>query len=653
MQTQDKYTKVKLKEPGFIKLRYIGNSLGFVFSMMIVVLVGIDTIANNWAINDFMGDGHRFITPVASVSTAADLSSQYSFDVNRAMDDLSRIGIWMLNYTVQAMTNPNSNVYILSAGTYPMPTQSSLDLCSIFEATYPLDLNKTSVARLALADNYLMYVRGDALSHAFTDDTTTNLATSTMKSTDLKSTGYTPVRLNVDARFTEDIEIVNTPSAQTHIVNFYRLWPKSFCTGCVIFTELGFGQCNMTFLYNDNTKHITISKSKNNPGSQYNMGLLLPHSTFSSASIYVKFIAIFFAVGGFLASRRTVQWKEADLSKTESHFAALTRTVLPKFFPYPSHAFRFDMFCYNSDLFVFLFTIGILLDMQYGLLYLKTSNMYNSLSPQFTYSLQIYGITTRLLWVNCAALKFFKLIWNALSSASYCGESRVMGFLNLSSVTTMYLSAILLFYIPPYITYNNSVVAYLNNKLERLDSIHVNVLESYYLRCIPAVAVGAIINLFVVIVVDHTWNYRTFRLISKNSLGRQALYNSTSILCDFIQDIEVDTEGDGTTTLIHCKARRLGTLQWFFMCHLFSFGLPEKEIRGKKKAHTKIVGGQNVSTTHTASTVVNEDTTISSGKYMVAQDGDHHMHLIDDNLNDVTALVYNIKVLKDLPFAIQ
>ncbi|OQS07523.1 hypothetical protein THRCLA_20140 [Thraustotheca clavata] len=534
-----------------------------------------------------------------------------------------------------------------------MPPQTLLDLCSIFKATYPFDFSKTSVARLALADNYLMFVRGDALSHAFTDDTTTNLATSTMKSADLWAIGYTPVRLNVDARFTDDIAILNTSDPQSHVVSFYRLWPKSFCTGCVTVSELGFGHCNMTILYNDTTKRVTINSSVNVAGSPYKVGLMLPQSAFSSASHYVKFVAIFFAVGGFLASRRTVQWKEPDVSKSESHFTSLIRTVLPKFFPYPSHALRFDMFCYNSDIFVFLFTIGVLLDMQYGLYYLKTSNMYNSVDPQFTYSLQIYGITTRLLWVNCAALKFLKLVWNSLSPTTYCGESRVMGFLNLSSVTTLYLSAILLFYIPPFITYNNNVVAYLNNKLERLDPIHVDMLESYYIRCTPAILVGIVVNLFVVTLLDHTWNYRTYRLISKNSLGRQAMYNSSSILCDFLDGIEVDTEGDGTTTLIHCKARRLGTLQWFFMCHLISFGLPEKEIRNKKRTIAGSGVAQNASLAKTTSTAAHDDSRVSTGKYMVVQDGDHHMHLVDDSLSDVTTLVYNIKVLKDLPFAIQ
>ncbi|OQR85451.1 hypothetical protein THRCLA_23026, partial [Thraustotheca clavata] len=108
MQAEDKYTltKVKLKEPSFTKLHVVVNAVGFLFSIVIVILVGIDTIANNWAVNDYIGNGHRFITPVASVNTAADLPSQYSFDVKRGINDMSRIGIWMLNYTIQVLSNP-------------------------------------------------------------------------------------------------------------------------------------------------------------------------------------------------------------------------------------------------------------------------------------------------------------------------------------------------------------------------------------------------------------------------------------------------------------------------------------------------------------------------------------------------------------------
>ncbi|KDO20125.1 hypothetical protein SPRG_14605 [Saprolegnia parasitica CBS 223.65] len=506
------------------------------------------------------------------------------------------------------------------------------------KGVYPLDLSVTHTARLGFASNSIMYIRGNALSHAFTSDRSDNLANASMKSAALTNLGYAPARTNVDVRLIQDLVLTNTLAAQTHTVQFYRIFPKSFCTGCHTVAELGFGSCNMTFVYNDSAKVVSVTKSANLIGSVYKVGLLLPQSMFSSASHYVKATAIVFAVGGYLASRRTVQWKEFDATKLDSIFAKILRILSPKVFPYPSCALRFDMFCYNSDIFVFLFATGVILDMENSLYYLKTMNMYNAPAPIFRYSMQLYGFTTRLLWFNCALLKLLKILWHVIGSASFNGESALMAFLNLRNVTSLYMSAILLFYVPAFIDYNSSVTMTLNNPNECLDTIHVDAFESYYIRAVPAIAVGLVVNVLLIAALDHMVHFNYWQRVSKNSLAHQAIFNSSSILCDDLDGIDMD----GAAVVLHCKARRLSTLQWFFMSHMIMFGLPEKELRAKKKY---LVRGHDQPDRDAPSA--------STGRYMVVQDGDHHMHLVDENLSDVTALVYNIKVLKDLPITIE
>ncbi|OQS02780.1 hypothetical protein THRCLA_21323 [Thraustotheca clavata] len=612
--------------------------------VIIIILVLIDAIVNNWAVNDYIGKAHFFKSPIATSTGAGELETKYTFPKGRSISDMSEIGIWMLNHSINAAINDDcKDVYMVYVGTYSLT--SDTDVCSQFKATYVADLTKVSSVKLGVASNSLTYVRGDALSHAFTNDNAVNLAKSTMKASELNDLGYVAARTDVDIGLTVKIPLVNTAQPQNQQVNFYRLYPKNFCTGGNIVTELAFAYCNMTFVYNDTAKQVTVIQSFNVLDSDIKVGVMMRQSAFNSASHYLKAIAIVFAVGGYFASRRTVQWKEVDVTQTESILSRAIRTVSPKCFPYASNALRFDMFCYNSDIFVFLYAAAVLLDMQYALFYGKTISMFNSPAPQFAYSILMFCVSIRFLWLNCAAMKLLKLFWSSVSTATCNGESTFMGFLNLSSVTSLYISSIMLFYIPQYIIYSNSVSINLNHGLDNLDNKYVDPLESYYIRCAPAIFVGVIVNLFIILTIDHVINYKQWQLLAKNSLGRQAIYNSTSILCDYLFGIESDTDSEKKGSILHCKSRRLSTLQWFFMNHMILFGLPEKELRGKKKTQMTAV---TVKSTSTNGIEQREAT----GKYYFVQTGDRHIQLIDDNLSELTALVYNIKILKDLPVAV-
>ncbi|KDO20117.1 hypothetical protein SPRG_14597 [Saprolegnia parasitica CBS 223.65] len=601
------YSKQRPRLDAF--LRRLDVLIGFV----IVLLVAIDSVANNWEINSFVGDGYAFLTPIATVSHAADLEAQYSFPRTSGLDDLSKIGFWMVNYTVHAMVTKSSDLYVLSVGSFPLST--SIDQCKIFKATYPHDVAASSTAHFGIASNTATYFRGNVFSHAFHSDATTNLPNASMNDGQLRDIGYVPGRTGTDMRLTTGVVVANVSTAQNLLVSWYKISPRSFCTGCTPVTELGYGQCNMTFVYNDTTKQVHISSSVNHFGSMYKVGVLLPQSGFSSASHYVN-------------------------SMVDSIFAKILRTISPKYFPYPSLALRFDMFCYNSDLFVFLFAAGVLLDIGNCLMYLRVINLFNAPSPNMVYNIQQYALSTRLLWINCAVLKLLKILCNLVVTSTYNGENKIMRYLNLTNVTSLYISAIALMYVPPFIEYSNSVIHDLNHKVQNLDDIHVLAFDSFYLRVVPFIMALVVINLACVLLLDHTLYYKSWQLMAKNSLARQAIFNSSSILCDYLHGIEVDHDVDSKGSLLICKARRLSTLQWFFTSHLFCFGLPEKELRAKKK----MLQTSSVTTT-------SEDST--SVKCMVVQDGDRHVHLLDAQLADVTPLVYNIKILKDTTVVIQ
>ncbi|KDO18353.1 hypothetical protein SPRG_16272 [Saprolegnia parasitica CBS 223.65] len=635
-------TSVKSKDSLCSHWRRLYQHALAIGGLIVLPLIASDAIVNNWAINAYLGDGKFFFTPIAAAQNAQQLSAQYSYAQSLAIHDLSKIGQWIANATIVRLVTESDDVYVINAGEFPLTRATNL--CNV---------------RLALASDSVTFYRGNALTHFFTDDAVANLGNSSMKSTELFELGYVPGRTGTDLRFTHDVLVLNTSTPQSQIVKFYRIFPRTYCTGCAPVAELGHGICNFTYVYNDTTRALRVTNSSFVPGSTYFLGLMMPNSSFGVAALYIKLAAIAIAICGYLAGRRTVQWLEVDPTKVDGIGARACRIVFPKLFPYQSNALSYASFCYNSDLFVFLYALSVLLDLNTSFIFVREVNVYNNLAPQFLYTLQMFALSSRLLWVNCAFLKLLKIGWSLVSAASVNGESTLMGCLNLSSTTSVYLSAVLLFYVPAYIEYNNSVATPLRNVNESIDGIRVRVFDGFYLRVLSSVGVGLVVNLVLVTAADRLWNWRYWQLLAKNSLARQAMYNSSSIVCDFVDGIEPDA--DGAASSIVCRARRLSTLQWFFMSHLTCFGLPEKELRAKKLSITHV----NVKHHHTAnsssrSSSITYPTALplplpvpDDGAYMVVQDGDHNIHLLDGQLNDVTSLVYNIKVLKNTTVTIK
>ncbi|EQC25295.1 hypothetical protein SDRG_16848, partial [Saprolegnia diclina VS20] len=452
---------VKLKKD-YPQLFYLARAFRLcvqALDLLAVIVIAVDAIVNSWTLNDYLGNGHFFLTPVAAARSAD----------NTGYEDLSEIGQWMTNLTVSNMVTKSDNVYAVSAWRKP-----SIKLGVMQDAT--------------------TFYRENALSHAFTTDDSKNLATADDNHHRLLARGYTPGRTQTDMRFTREFAVENTSSPQSRVVDYFRICPRTFCSGCDPVSEIGYSMCNLTLVYNDSAKTLTVTSAVYVPGSTYELGLMLPRSSFGIVALWAKLVAIFFAVGGYLASRRTVQWLEVDVTKTSSLWTRLLRTVMPKYFPHLSHALPYAMFCYNSDIFVFLYSGSVLFDLQNCLIFIRNVHVYNTYAKQFDATFRTFSLSTRLLWLNCAFLKLAKILWHIIGGASYCGESRLMALLNYSSVLSLYLSAILLFYVPPFIEYNNSVTFDLVNTVERLDGVRVDIFESFYFRCATSIGAGMVVN---------------------------------------------------------------------------------------------------------------------------------------------------------------
>ncbi|RHY21970.1 hypothetical protein DYB32_009660 [Aphanomyces invadans] len=514
-----------------------------------------------------------------------------------------------------------------------------MNYCRGLTSNYTVDITKP--VKLATAVDAITFLRGTALTHAFTEDLSVNLPTATASMRDISALGFVPSRIQTDMRMTTAFAVQNTSAMQYATITYYRVYAKSYCTGCAPIAELGRGTCNLTMQFNATSNRLVVTSS-HVLGSQHDLGLMFARDVYSSLASILKYIAIFIAVGGYLASRQTIQWSDTNLEKVETIWNRLAKVVAPQYFPHRSHAIRGDVFCYNSDYFVALYVVSILLDMNHALVFTREVNVFNQYSNQFTMTIQLFALSTRMLWLNLGIVKAFKVLLHLVSPSVYSGESRAMPFFNFSSVTTLYLTTILLFYVPEYIEYNNQSRVDVTNKMEALDGQFVDFFESFYIRVAPAIAVGLLVNVVAVLFVDHLMFYPHWQKLKKNSLSRQAIFNSTSIVCEFVDDVQT-VNGD---TLMTCSARRMSTLQWYFMHHLRCFGLQERDLSKRKSSRMTIKASEQ-----SKSQLIT--TTSPDLKYTVGQDNNGHIHLLDDQLSDVKSLVLNIKVLRDTSLVIQ
>ncbi|CAK4397460.1 unnamed protein product, partial [Aphanomyces euteiches] len=607
--------------------RRVTPVIGTCIGLIMLALILVDSISNNWAILDFCGNAAHFRTPVAKIQTSSDLASMYAFPNGYGIANLSSIGYWMNDYGIQNLATNSKDVYLITAGSFTVVR--SIDFCGTFANTYT---NITNPVRLGTADDAVTFFRGDAVSHAFTSDLTSNLPNSTSKMADILALGFRGARIVVDLRLTTSFYLQDTTELQNISIQFYRLHSKAYCTGCTPSMELGRGVCNLSMNYNASAQTLVVNSATEAVGTTHDMGIMIQRNVYMTLSIIFKYTAIFIAIAGYLASRKTGRWQDMDEQRTETVWHRLINAIAPKYYPHMSHAIRFDLFCYNSDIFVILYVASIVFDITNSLEYIRTVNYFNSRSSRFDVSIVLFALSTRLLWLNVFLLKLAKWLLNIVSPALYSGQSKLMPFLIFSSVTMLYLSSILLYYVPAYIEYCNSRRWYIHNNVEQLDGSFVNFFDSYYVRVLPSVVIGLLVNLTGVLVFDHSILQVLWSALQKNSLARQAIYNSSAIICEFVQDIYLQ---DGNFVL-NCNARRLSTLQWYFVNPVGCFALPEKELV-KKKGYA----------------VTNPTTKADDAKagqlvlHTVGQGDSGHIHLFDDNLADVKDLAFSIKILRN------
>ncbi|KAF0698698.1 Aste57867_10698 [Aphanomyces stellatus] len=690
-----------------LRFDYSVSTLGHVFqaslSLFSAFLVAVDVTCNNWEIVHAIGNAKHFFTPLQDITTIQDMVSQYAFVNNMTPDTISKVAKSMLNYTVDAMDVDNGANYFLTANTYTI-LESNNDICRTLVGTYTVPTrpppSQANPFRLAAAINQITYIRGSPLSKAFgTADTV--VAPKGSKDQELTNMGYIPGRWDLDMRFSTRIDLPLDTNSYSTNVSMYRIFSKSFCSGCDPNTELGLDICSITYSYNATNNTFAVASAKAFLGGSHLLGLVISRTWGTVASLAIRGVCVVFAVVGYAVSKKTVRW--TDPPTMGSWVRRIIHTISPTpLYKFPSHTLTFTTFCLDSDLFVLFYSFAIVLDEKNSMVYSRVMNRWNQYSDNSWVSVQLFAMQFRWLWLNCAVLKLLKSVVNVGAMTRYNGTNVIVGFLNLSSVTYVYLSAVLLILRTQFIEYGNTDNVGLFSTTEDLDGIRVDWFQSWYTRNIPEFILVMIVNLICVIALDHTLNRRLWRRLARNSLARQAMFNSTSILSVMYYTFHDVPGYSGQAVLV--QARALCTAQWFLLCHTTCFGLAEhpKNIRAMITKHL----GSGVTTTTasrrssnpnvptydpmatkatTTGTPTNkyivvkakaanaevaslDDTTQATGvltdleetavqpniteMVIVAQDPDGHIHLYDARKRELQALSLEIKILGDTYYVV-
>ncbi|RHY05121.1 hypothetical protein DYB25_008669 [Aphanomyces astaci] len=639
-----------------------------VLGKLCLVLLVIDVISNNWAIIDYVGDAKHLLTPMLDLNTPEAMLDQYAFPSNESPALMSKVGRFMVNTSFAHIQARGSHTFMLGTTVHPIH-DSVNDICGQLVQTYPIkDPNATTVQLGNVLDS-VTFIRGNALTHWFSDTNSARQATKGMNETQLRAMGYTPGRHSTDLRLTTPLVLPPPGQVTTGSVFMYRYFMKALCSGCVPLTELGLDTCVIEYTYNENAKSLEITTSKAIMGGSHELGIIIQRRGGPIAALYVRFSTLLLLFGVYAASQKTVQWMDFTQQTLPQR---LLRLIAPPLYRQPCTAIGLSDICFNSDIFVVLYTLTVLLDEEISMIYSRILNRWYANSGfDLWIELRLMSMTVRWLWLNCFLLKAAKWMCHFVSMAQYTGTNTVMGWLNFSSVTWMYLSVLLLFERNAFVEFGNSVIVDLHSTTQNLDATYVLFFESWYVRALPTLAAGVIGNLAGLLALDHIVNRKLWRSLARNSLGRQLVFNSTSILSE-IRGAVVDKPGYGGTC-VDIKIRAWCTLRWFLASHLTSLGLPEQPHvmralaaatyksksphRGNRdsKSATEDIEESQRSTATTGPRIVTEmeDTTrtetVSSNSelHVVVQDREGHMHVINAEKREMQALAVEVKILRD------
>ncbi|ETV90203.1 hypothetical protein H310_14959 [Aphanomyces invadans] len=643
----------------------LAKALKTLLGYLCTILLVVDVCGNNWELIDYVGDAKHLLTPLLTVAEFDQIGHAFVFPVGNAPDHVSQVGQFMMNTSLAQIQARDSDTYIL--GTTMHPIQDSVnDICGHLVSSYPLPSANATSVRLGNVADGISFVRGTALSHWFSDTRSAPPADQGMNETQLRAMGYGPVRHGTDLRLTTHVAVPRPGEIVTTSISMYRFFMKAFCSGCVPGTELGLDTCAITYLYNETTHSLDVTASQAAVGSSHELGFIFQRRGGPILALYIRFAIVLLVFGVYSASQKTVQWVEFV---PESLPQRLHNVVAPPLYRQPCSVFGLSDICFNSDIFVVLYTLAVLADEEISLVYSRVLyRWYRSTSFNLWIELRLMSMTMRWLWLNCFLLKAAKWTCDFASVAQYTGENRVMGWLTFSSVTWVYLSVFVLFQRANFIEYSNSVLIDLSCATQNLDAVSVAFLDSWYVRSMPDLVVVVLVNLIVLLAIDRVVNWQWWRATAKNSLCRQLMFNSTSILADVRGDA-IDQPGYAGSCLV-IKARALCTFRWFFSTHLTAFGLKEHPaiLRAIHSArpHKTDPGSSSADVTADTAPMPSERTTHTSVAwlsdhdvvkpvpptdaatlYLIVQDRDGHIHVVDGTKREMQELNVEVKILRD------
>ncbi|RHY20910.1 hypothetical protein DYB25_005055 [Aphanomyces astaci] len=644
-------------------------------SFACAILLVVDIAGNNWELNDFLGNARHLFTPLLTTFTIADLERDFSFPELASASSVSMVGQFMVQSTLDQVHASGTEYYALTMSSYVV-TNSINDICSQLVDSYPVPPSMESIRLGNLQDN-VSFIRGDTFTHVFGHTATAPFAPPGSNSSVLKAMGYTPARVSVDMRLTTAIPIPPPSYSPQHFqlnVTMYRFFSKAFCSGCHPGTELGMDTCAIEYSYDDTTKQLTVHSSHANFGkSVHVLAMVFLRRYGPVVGLYIRAACVALAIGAYAASQKTVRWTDAMTLSTWK--LRLLHITAPPVYRQVNHAFDFMYFCFNSDVFVMLYSVAILLDEDVAMVYARVVwRWYTAAAYEGWMELRLLALAFRWLWLNLGILKFLKWLCNVVASSRYNGSNFIMGWLTFSSTGWIYLTVIALAMRTPFIEHGNSVRMDVTSTTEDLDTLFVEFESSWYLRGLPSVLFLMVANLVAVLTLDHVVNRQWWRLLGRNSLTRQFMFNSTSILCE-LKDVPIlDSKYSSTVTI---QARTVCTIQWFLLSHLVRFGLPEEpsvvrrlsSAKVAKKAgsnsHRPSTGGSGSGLTlpvlhqhqptgyDTAITATADGTRDDAPQgethemYLIVQDQGGHVYIYDSAKREVPALGVEAKVAID------
>ncbi|KAF0723823.1 hypothetical protein Ae201684P_017215 [Aphanomyces euteiches] len=615
-----------------------------------LTLICIDVVTSNWQLINFIGNGNHFLTPILNVNSTHELERMFMFPLDSSIHTASQVGLFQLQTTIEQAQS--SSAYVLDVGVYDL-AKAPFDFCNKLVQSYPVgDKPVGSTMRLATLLDGITYIRGDTISHWFGDTKTAPEASPGMNDTQIRAMGYIPGRTDTDLRVTTPLSI--PPPGQSRVVNLtmYRFYAKAFCSGCESVAELGKDPCTLEYSYDDKAKQLVVAKASHSSADKWHdVGLMINHPDGAIVSLWIRGVSVLLVLGAFRASQKTVQWVDSAQAPL---YKKLLHIVAPPL-----------------DIFVVLYTLAILADESTSMYFSRVINYYYRYSRFGLFTeLRLMAISFRWLWPNCFVVKLLKWTAHFVASTQHTGESVVMPLFNFSSVVWVYLGLLGLFERMSFIEYANSVTHLLPSNVQSLDGIAVDYFQSWYIRTVPSVSIAVVINVVLVLMADHVWNRQWWSKVRRNSLGRQLMYNSTSILCDL--ECRVVDRPDYAGTCVAVKARALGTLRWFMTSHLTNFGLSEhpqvmRELatsKAKSQATSKVNlkkpttdklgetrmpdGDQPLEGPTKVAPSSDVPAVVSANDINLAvQDRDGYLHIVDSQKRDMAALGYEVKVLHD------